>query len=138
MSAYISCRGWLALDVDSFRKLLQNCLPIKHLSHNRFRCIMDSRPFNIFFCAIIFKLSELICPSLTCQNQVSSFTHAFKHLGISVSMFSKNILFFIMITFAIMASWVSSNAKVQSFILISQPFSNIYPKLNILLIYIYI
>jgi hypothetical protein len=42
-----------------------------------------------------------------------------------------------MITFAIMASWVSSNAKVQSFILISQPFSNIYPKLNILLLYIY-
>ena len=41
------------------------------------------------------------------------------YLGISISMFSKNILFFIMTTFAIIAPLVLSNVKVRSFILIS-------------------
>ena len=34
------------------------------------------------------------------------------HLGISISMFSKNIYFFIMVTFAIITPLVSGNVKV--------------------------
>ena len=55
------------------------------------------------------------------------------HLGMSVSIFSKNILFFVMATFAIISHLVSSNVKVRSFILISYLFSNNCPKLNMLL-----
>jgi hypothetical protein len=91
-SLRISCRDWLALNVNSFGKLLRNYLPTKHPPHNWFGCIMNGRPFNISFCAIIFKLSKFICPNLTCQSQVSSFTYAFRHLDTSVFMFSKNIL----------------------------------------------
>jgi hypothetical protein len=80
---------------------------------------MDGRPFNISNFIIIFKLSKFIYPSIICQSYVSFFTHAFKHLGTFVYMFSKNIMFFVMITFAIIALWVSSNVKVWSFILIS-------------------
>jgi len=128
-----SCRGWFTLDVDSFKKILWNCLPTKHPSHNWFGCIMDGRPFNIFFCAIIFKLSKFTCSNLICQSQVSSFTHAFRHLGTFISIFNKNIIFFVMATFAIISSLVSSNVKIWSFILITYLFSNNYPKLNILL-----
>jgi hypothetical protein len=128
----ISFRGWLAIDVDSFGKLLQNCLPIKHSSHNWFRYITDGRPFNISFYAIIFKLSKFTWSNLICQSQVSSFTHVFRHLSTFISMFSKNILLFFMATFAIISPLVLSNIKVQSFILISYPFFSNYHKLNIL------
>jgi hypothetical protein len=109
-SACISYRGWLDLDADSFEKLLQNCLPTKHPSHNWFKCLMDGRPFNLSFCIIIFKLSKFTCLSLICQSQVWYFTHVFRHLDTFISMFrKKNIMFFVMVTFAIIVLWVSSN-----------------------------
>jgi hypothetical protein len=86
-----------------------------------------------FFFVIVFKIPKFICISLICQNQVSSFTYDFKHLSISISMFSKNIMFFVMVTLTIIVPWVSSNVNVQYFISISWSFSNNWFKLNILL-----
>jgi hypothetical protein len=86
-----------------------------------------------FFYVIVFKIPKFICISLICQNQVSSFTYDFKHLSISISMFSKNILFFVMVTLTIIVPWVSSKVNVQYFISISWSFSNNWFKLNILL-----
>jgi len=78
----IFCGGWLALDVDFFRKLLWNCLPIKHPSQLIW-CIINGRLFNISFCTI-FKLSKFTCLSLIYQSQVSSFTHAFRHIRLHI------------------------------------------------------
>jgi len=61
-STCISSSGFLALEFDSFGKLIRNCFPSKHRSHNWSRWLIDGRPLTIFCFAIKLKLPKFKCP----------------------------------------------------------------------------
>ena len=101
MSVWTSCRGFNALNVDSFGKLFRWCLPSRHSLHDCFGWLMKGSLFTNCCLDNNLRLPKFKCPYLMCHYQDGSLIFAFKHFTLSTWAFRRNIRFFVIWTFII-------------------------------------